>query len=55
MRKKPRILSLDIETSPILGYVWSLWKQNVSLNQIHSEWCILSFLTCPLQTGPAGV
>nr|WP_243899437.1 ribonuclease H-like domain-containing protein [Burkholderia pseudomallei] len=34
---------MDIETSPILGYVWSLWKQNVSLNQIHSEWCILSF------------
>jgi hypothetical protein len=41
--KKPRILSLDIETSPVLGYVWSLWKQNVGLNQIHSEWCILSY------------
>ncbi len=40
---KPKILLLDIETSPILGYVWSLWQQNVSLNQIHSEWCILSF------------
>jgi len=43
VRKKPRILSLDIETSPILAHVWSLWKQNVGLNQIHSEWCILSF------------
>jgi uncharacterized protein YprB with RNaseH-like and TPR domain len=41
--KQPRILFIDIETSPILGYVWSLWKQNVGLNQIHSEWCILSF------------
>jgi hypothetical protein len=41
--KKPRILVLDIETSPVLGYVWSLWKQNVGLNQINAEWCILSY------------
>lgn len=41
--KKPRILVLDIETSPVLGYVWSLWKQNVGLNQIKAEWCILSY------------
>ncbi|CAB3798789.1 ribonuclease H-like domain-containing protein [Pararobbsia alpina] len=41
--KKPRILFLDIETSPVLGYVWSLWKQNVGLNQIKEEWCILSY------------
>ncbi|WP_320535309.1 ribonuclease H-like domain-containing protein [Robbsia andropogonis] len=41
--KRPRILFLDIETSPVLGYVWSLWKQNVGLNQIHREWCILSY------------
>lgn len=43
MSRKPRILSLDIETSPVMGYVWSLWKQNVGLNQIAKEWCILSF------------
>ena len=29
-----KILSLDIETAPNLAHVWSLWKQNVSLNQI---------------------
>lgn len=29
-----RTLVLDIETSPHLAYVWSLWDQNVSLNQI---------------------
>ncbi|OZI20068.1 RNase H superfamily protein [Bordetella genomosp. 9] len=40
---RPRILSLDIETSPVLAYVWSLWKQNVGLNQIKEDWCILSF------------
>lgn len=40
---KPRILSIDIETAPISGYVWSLWKQNVSLNMINGEWAILSY------------
>ena len=39
----PRILLIDIETAPILGYVWSLWKQNVGLNQIKEEWYILSY------------
>ena len=42
-RKSPRILLIDIETAPILGYVWSLWKQNIGLNQIKEEWYILSF------------
>lgn len=32
--KKPRILVLDIETSPVKGYVWSLWQQNLGLDQI---------------------
>lgn len=43
--KKPgaRVLLIDIETAPILAYVWSLWKQNVGLNQIKEEWYILSF------------
>jgi hypothetical protein len=38
----PRIVTLDIETSPIVAYVWSLWKQNVGLNQIVQDWSILS-------------
>jgi hypothetical protein len=38
-----RIAVLDIETSPILAYVWSLWKVNVGVNQIHTDWSILSF------------
>lgn len=38
-----RILVIDIETAPILGNVWRLWKQNVGLNQIERDWYILSF------------
>jgi hypothetical protein len=39
----PKILLLDIETAPMLGYVWSLWENNVALNQLHSDWYILSW------------
>lgn len=42
-KNTPRICTLDIETSSIIGHVWSLWKQNVGLNQIHCDWSILSF------------
>lgn len=43
MTKSPRVLIFDIETAPILGYVWGLWENNVALNQIHSDWHILSW------------
>lgn len=43
MRKQPKILLLDIETSPLLAYIWSLWDQNTPLVRLESEWCILSF------------
>lgn len=39
----PKILILDIETAPILGKVWGLWKNNVALNQIENDWYILSW------------
>lgn len=39
----PKVLIYDIETAPILGYVWGLWENNVALNQIYSEWHILSW------------
>jgi len=41
--KGPRILFLDIETAPIISYTWGLFDQNVSLNQIKSDWHILSW------------
>lgn len=39
----PKVLFLDIETSPILAYVWNLFDVTVSLNQIVEDWYILSF------------
>jgi DNA polymerase elongation subunit (family B) len=41
--KGPKILTFDIETAPILAYVWSIWEQNVGLNQIKSDWHVLSW------------
>lgn len=30
----PRILSLDIETSPVVAHAWGLFKQTIAINQI---------------------
>lgn len=46
MNKKqqgPKVLIFDIETSPILGHVWALFDQSVALNQIESDWHVLSW------------
>lgn len=40
---KPKILFLDIETTPIEGYSWGIWEQNIGLNQIKKEWSVLSY------------
>jgi predicted RNA-binding Zn-ribbon protein involved in translation (DUF1610 family) len=37
------ILLLDIETAPMLADVWSLWNNNVSLNQLRDPGGLLSF------------
>jgi uncharacterized protein YprB with RNaseH-like and TPR domain len=42
-RKGPKVLFFDIETAPILGYVWGLFDQNVGLNQIKQDWHVLSW------------
>lgn len=43
--RKPtlKVLIVDIETAPMLGYIWGLWDNNVALNQLKSDWYILSF------------
>jgi len=41
--RMPKILILDIETAPIAGFVWGLWKQNIHLSQIISDWFILTW------------
>jgi len=40
---KAKILILDIETAPIIAHVWDIWEQNVGLNQIVSDWHLLSW------------
>lgn len=45
MKNGPKVLFLDIETSPLLGQVWQLFDQNISLNQLEKDWFILAFAT----------
>lgn len=39
----PKVLILDIETAPMLGYVWKLFDENIGLNQLFSDWHLLSW------------
>jgi len=41
--KLPKILVIDIETSPLLTQGFGLFNQNFSLDQIEEDWQILSF------------
>jgi len=38
---KPKILLFDIETAPSLAYVWSLWKEIMSMDFVEANWYIL--------------
>jgi DNA polymerase elongation subunit (family B) len=38
-----KILIIDIETAPIRGWVWGIWNQNVSIDQIESDWFVLTW------------
>lgn len=38
-----KMLFLDIETRPNVGYVWDLWDQNISLDQLIENGDVLSF------------
>ena len=39
----PNILILDVETAPLRGFIWQLWKQNVNIDQIISERFMLTW------------
>ncbi|UDL15895.1 DnaQ-like DNA polymerase III subunit [Microbacterium phage Pumpernickel] len=41
--KKPKILALDLETSPNIAHVWGLFKQNVGLNQLMDSTEVICF------------
>jgi len=38
-----KLLTLDLETSPNVGHIWSLWKQNIGLNQLMQSGSVISF------------
>lgn len=42
-KSKIKMLFVDIETAPLLGYVWDIFDQTLGLNQIKKDWHILSF------------
>lgn len=41
--KLPKILILDIETAPLKGYVWKLWKEDVGFERLISDWFMLTW------------
>jgi DNA polymerase elongation subunit (family B) len=41
--KKPKILTLDIETTPLKSVHWGLFDQNISVDMIDTEWTVMSF------------
>lgn len=42
-KKSPKILLLDIETSPMMSFHWGLFDQNIALNQVKEHTYILSW------------
>lgn len=40
---KAKLLFIDVETKPLMGALWSLWQNGIALNQLQSDWHILSF------------
>jgi DNA polymerase elongation subunit (family B) len=43
MNNNPRVLVFDIETAPMLAYVWGLRDQNIALNSLKQEWYVLGW------------
>jgi len=39
----PKILIFDLETSPLKAWVWGKWDQNISSDQLISDWFLLSW------------
>lgn len=38
-----KILTLDLETSPMMAFVWKLWRENVGLNQLIQNSVVIGF------------
>lgn len=39
----PAVLVFDIETLPILAYVWGAWENNLNIDSVVKDWCILAW------------
>ena len=39
----PKILFVDIENTPMVGYFWNLWQQNLSTDNVIRDWHLLSY------------
>lgn len=55
IQKGPKVLLFDIETAPIMAHVWGLWDNNVALNQVVSDWHVLSWSAKWLDDPPSKV
>lgn len=45
LKKAPKVLVFDIETSPVMAYVWQtqVWRAQVSEDKVISEWFMLTW------------
>lgn len=41
-----KVLYLDIETAPLYGTFWGVWKQNIDPKSVIRDWIILSWSAC---------
>ena len=39
----PRILAIDIETSPNLAHVWDIWRAPIGVKQVIEQWDMMCF------------
>ena len=52
---QPKVLVFDIETSPMLAFVWDLYDQNVAVNQIQRDRFVLAWSAKWLGDAPSKV
>lgn len=38
-----KILLFDIETSPMLAYIWSLWDETRSMEKVENDWYVMAW------------
>jgi DNA polymerase III epsilon subunit-like protein len=43
VKQSPRVIVCDIESLPIISYSWGIWDQNIGINQIIEDGCLLGW------------